>query len=284
MKLYAAFALFHRLIQGSESNIEGVVPRLWITHRGVSSVKKRLAVLKQAAQAIYDTLHTDELSNEDLVEIHVGMDRMDNTLLELHHAIEGYSFKWGRRSKKRIIPVPKAGSTIPMTLIVPVFVDCIVDGFLVGSTSAISLRAGLILGQLNRWTVSKVCSTYLIFAVHMMSGFANMIEMGFLGMAVSLRVRKCTGSSALSRFTVLVLPPLVMLAAALGGALSGDAAKAHPVVFIGFISFGIVALLYLVVNELLVEAREAQGGKEYWWTAMVLFVGIYSVVLLDMAV
>jgi ZIP family zinc transporter len=108
-----------------------------------------------------------------------------------------------------------------------------------------------------------------------------MIEMGFLGLAVSLRVRKCTGSSALARTTVLVLPPLVMLAAALVGALSGAAARAHPVVYIGFISFGIVALLYLVVNELLVEAREAQAGKEYWWTAMVMFVGIYSVMVLD---
>lgn len=111
-----------------------------------------------------------------------------------------------------------------------------------------------------------------------------MIEMGFLGLAVSLRVRKCTGSSTLARYTSLILPPLIMLAAALVGALGGSAARSHPVVYIGFISFGIVALLYLVVNELLVEAREAQSGKEYWWTAMVLFVGIYSVVLLDMLV
>lgn len=170
----------------------------------------------------------------------------------------GYSFKWGRRGKKKIIPVPKAGSFIPMSLIVPVFVDCIVDGFLVGSTSAVSPRAGIILG------------------------LANMIEMGFLGLAVSLRIRKCTGSSATARGLVLVLPPLVMLLAAGVGAFSGALARAHPVVFIGFISFGIVALLYLVVNELLVEAREAQEGKEYWWTAMVLFLGIYSVILLDM--
>jgi len=170
----------------------------------------------------------------------------------------GYSFKWGRRGKKKIIPVPKAGSFIPMSLIVPVFVDCIVDGFLVGSTSAVSPRAGIILG------------------------LANMIEMGFLGLAVSLRIRKCTGSSATARCLVLVLPPLVMLLAAGVGAFSGALARAHPVVFIGFISFGIVALLYLVVNELLVEAREAQEGKEYWWTAMVLFLGIYSVILLDM--
>ena len=238
----------------------GVVPRIWITDRGISAVKRRLNELKQGALAISDALNSGEPTTETLVDIHMGMDRMDNNLNALHLAIEGYSFKWGRRGKKRIIPVPKAGSFIPMGLIVPVIIDCIVDGFLVGSTSAVSPRAGIILG------------------------IANMIEMGFLGLAVSLRVSKCTGSSTVARTTVLVLPPLIMLGAAVIGAVSGALARAHPVVFIGFISFGIVALLYLVVNELLVEAREAQGGKEYWWTAMVLFVGIYSVMVLDMII
>jgi hypothetical protein len=141
------FALPTRLIQGAESNIEAVVPRLWITDRGINAVKRRLAELKQGAQTIYDALHTEQLSPEAIADIHVGMDRMDAQLHELHKAVEGYSFKWGRRGKKRIIPVPKVGSFIPMTLIVPVIVDCVVDGFLVGSTSAISLRAGIILGK-----------------------------------------------------------------------------------------------------------------------------------------
>ncbi len=134
-------------MQGSESNIEAVVPRLWITDRGISTVKKRLAELKQGALTIHEALHSEQLSPEAIAAIHVGMDRMDTQLHELHMAVEGYSFKWGRRGKKRIIPVPKAGSFIPMTLIVPVIVDCIVDGFLVGSTSAISPRAGIILGK-----------------------------------------------------------------------------------------------------------------------------------------
>ena len=81
---------------------------------------------------------------------------MDNHLNQLHKTIEGYSFKWGRRGKKRIIPVPSAGSFIPMTLIVPVVVDCIVDGFLVGSTSAISPRAGLILGTIMLYSMLYV--------------------------------------------------------------------------------------------------------------------------------
>lgn len=249
-----------RLIQGSGSDIEGVVPRLWITDQGVKNLHEKMSELRRGIGSLHRSLSSDELNRDSLIHIHNEIDQMDNNINQLHQTVENYSFKWGRRGKKRIIPIPKSGSYIPMGLIIPVTVDCIVDGFLVGSTSAISFRAGVILS------------------------LANMIEMGFLGLAVSVRIQKCTASSASARMTSLIFPPLVMLLSSGLGAACGASARAHPVVYIGFIAFGIVALLYLVVNELLVEAREALGGEEYWWTAMVLFVGIYSVILLDMVI
>lgn len=266
--------MYIRLIQGSGSDIEAVVPRLWITEKGMHTVQRRLDLLKQGAESLSAALNLNDdnnnatttannhipISRDLLIDIHVNMDHMDHQILQLHKTVEGYSFKWGRRGKKQIIPVPKTGSFVPMSLIIPVIVDCIVDGFLIGSTSAISLRAGIILS------------------------FANMIEMGFLGLAVSVRVKSCTGSSMCARYSSLIVPPLIMLAASILGALSGSAAMSHPMVYIGFISFGIVSLLYLVVNELLVEAREALAGQEYWWTAMILFAGIYSVILMDILV
>lgn len=111
---------------------------------------------------------------------------------------------------------------------------------------------------------------------------ANCIEMGFLGIAVSMRIRKCTASSVYARYAALIVPPLVMLCTSVLGAFVGAAARAQPMLYIGFISFGIVALLYLVVNELLVEAREALSGQESWWSGMVIFVGIYLVLILDL--
>lgn len=204
-----------------------------------------------------EVLSSDQLNSESIIEIHNNLANMDDQLNLLHDSVEAYSFKWGRRGKKRKIPIPSTGSKIPLSLLIPVTVDCVMDGFLVGSTSAISLRAGVVLG------------------------FANFIEMGFLGLAVSVRVQKCTGSSLLMRYTSLIVPPLIMLLSAVVGSLCGVLARIHPRVYIGFISFGIVALLYLVVNELLVEAREALGGQEYWWTAMILFAGIYAVILMD---
>eukprot|EP01034_Spumella_vulgaris_P022805 gene22805-28970_t len=248
-----------RLIQGSESNIVGVVPRLWITESGKLSLRDGIVDLKQGAASLVRFLHQDKHDTESLVEIHRNMAEMDNQITHLHETVEEYSFKWGRRGHKRaLIIIPQTGSHIPLGLIIPVTVDCIVDGFLVGTTCSISHRAGIILA------------------------LANCIEMGFLGLAVSMRIRNCTASSVYTRYAALILPPFIMFLSSVLGAFIGAAARAQPMVYIGFISFGVVALLYLVVNELLVEARESLAGIEQWWTGMVIFIGIYMVLILDM--
>lgn len=132
-----------------------------------------------------------------------------------------------------------------------------VDGFLIGVALALSKRAGCILA------------------------IANCLEMAFLGMAVSIRVRKCTGSSTFVRYACITVPPLIMLAATMLGSLAGSISKSYPILFVTFVAFGVIALLYLVFNELLVEARDAQEGDIRWWVTAVIFVGIYAVLLTD---
>ena len=57
-----------------------------------------------------------------------------------------------------------------------------------------------------------------------------------------------------------------MLAGAVIGAAIGDASKATPAVFTGFVAFGVVALLFLVTHELLIEAHEALKVRQlYGW-------------------
>jgi hypothetical protein len=51
--------------------------------------------------------------------------------------------------------------------------------------------------------------------------------------------------------------------------------------FIAFVAFGVVALLFLVCNELLIEARNAQGEDEKWWISLCIFAGVYVVLLAD---
>ena len=106
--------------------------------------------------------------------------------------------------------------------------------------------------------------------------------MAFLGMAVAMRVRKCTGSAAWVRYGALIAPPVMMWLAAAFGACVGSASRSYPIIFVSFVGFGVIALLYLVINELLVEARETmeEVGK-VWYVECIIFVGIYVVISID---
>ena len=75
-----------------------------------------------------------------------------------------------------------------------------------------------------------------------------------------------------AQYAALMAPPVAMLGMACAGAMAGEYSEAHcrrpcprpnasdswiqghPLLFVGFVSFGIVALLALVCNELLIEA------------------------------
>ena len=65
------------------------------------------------------------------------------------------------------------------------------------------------------------------------------------------------------------------------GAAVGSAVLDIPILFIIFVSFGIIALLFLVCNELLIEAKSSQGDEEIWWITCMTFLGVYLVLLLD---
>jgi zinc transporter ZupT len=104
-------------------------------------------------------------------------------------------------------------------------------------------------------------------------------------MAYATRLKKCTGSSEDYRAVLTYFPPFIMfLASGLGGWL-GEAAYMGgvPVVFVGFVAFAVVMLLALVCGELLIEAKEAQGGDDKWWAFACVFLGIYCVLMINRA-
>eukprot|EP01036_Dinobryon_divergens_P026725 gene26725-35405_t len=297
---------FRRLLQGSGSRLPSRVPRIFVTDEGRRALQEGLANLKSCGARIKGGLQrmdttASSSAKEIIINIHRDLDFMESEIAALHVTVEGYSFQWRRRATVNKSPLPKLGSTIPASLIFPVIVDCIVDGFLMGSTTAASHRAGFILCM------------------------ATCVEMGFLSLAVSTRINRCTSSSLLARYCAQLCPPLLMLAACVLGSVVGEQLKAHRTMYTAFISFGIVMLLYLVVNDLLVEAREAlskvaevvetpprsnatddsttgndltvvEEGKEMsnsasstpatamstsWWTAVSFFGGVYTVIILD---
>lgn len=240
-----------RLLEGSETTKEGHAP--WMTMERNIEVKKGLVSLRMTVEHLVEHLEETDLDKDVLQEIRWHMDDMDTQLHTLHNQVEKATSRWSRHHHDLV--TTNEGDTLPMQLVVPVTMDCFVDGFLIGITSSISFSAGIILA------------------------LANCLEMGFLGMAYSARLVKCTGSSYFVRTIALYGPPLLMWASACVGAALGDATKALSAVFIGMVAFGSVSLLFLVCNELLIEAREAQGDDERWWISAMVFLGIYIVLM-----
>ena len=54
--------------------------------------------------------------------------------------------------------------------------------------------------------------------------------------------------------------------------------------YVILVSFGIVSLLFLVCNELIIEAKNSQGDDEKWYVGGTIFFGVYVVLLIDMLI
>jgi hypothetical protein len=47
------------------------------------------------------------------------------------------------------------------------------------------------------------------------------------------------------------------------------------------VAFSIVALLFLVTQELLISAHEGTGGEDLWYVTVWVFIGLAVVVLME---
>ncbi|CAJ1337768.1 unnamed protein product, partial [Effrenium voratum] len=103
-------------------------------------------------------------------------------------------------------------------------------------------------------------------------------EMGFLGLSFSASLQNAT-RAAWKILVVASLPPLVLLLSGLGGNWLGEMFRENPAAFIAFISFSIVALLFLVTQELLNEAQEVARGSAL--INAVFFLGLLAGILLE---
>ena len=69
---------------------------------------------------------------------------------------------------------------------------------------------------------------------------------------------------------------VVVLAAGLGGMMA-DTLSHSPIAFIGMISFGSSALLFMVAEELLLDAHES--GEHVWWVDLQLYTGFFASII-----
>jgi zinc transporter ZupT len=244
-----------RLLQGSECGKDDKIDfrKTWLTDDKKLAIKNEVKVLNHIVEHLMDHLSSAHIGPESIQEIHDHMQDMDRHIIHFHDYVDRWTWKW----KSTDLVETTLGDVLPNSLIIPVTIDCFVDGFLIGVTIAISPKAGYVLAA------------------------ANCLEMGSLGMAYSSRIAKCTGSSLIYRQLAVLVPPLIMLlASGLGAAVAGYS-DGLPAAFVAFVAFGVFALISLVCCELIIEAREVQDAEDMWWMELFIFIGIYLVIMIE---
>ncbi|GGO31409.1 ZIP family metal transporter [Deinococcus humi] len=137
-------------------------------------------------------------------------------------------------------------------LLAAVGIDILIDGLLIGVGFAAGERVG----------------TLLVVALT--------LELLFLGLSVAASLGQRGASRGRSILTVGGLSLLVIVGAALGGTLL-QGLSGLPLEIV--LSFGAAALLFLVTEELLVEAHEV---KETPWITSAFFLGFIALYLIEL--
>ena len=170
---------------------------------------------------------------------------------------------------------------VPWSFVIAVSVDAFVDGL---------YNAWACEHTLNGWEYTLFFFILLVgflsglsfhakpIAGYIMAG-ATCIEMGFLGITF---VGTLQASASRFKLAAICFVPLVTML--FGGFLSGvigEVVRPGTAVFEGLIAFCIVALLFLVTQELLAGAHENLEGKEIVWVNMMIFLGILIVIAVE---
>jgi zinc transporter, ZIP family len=146
-----------------------------------------------------------------------------------------------------------AKESIPIGLLVAVGVDILLDGFLIG----VSFSAGAKQGQLLT--------------------FALTLELLSLGLAVATAL----GKSVHNRQRVLTITSLLFLLIVVGSGIGVVLIQYIPLALMEVVlSFGLAALLYLVTEELLVEAHKEPESP---MATGMFFIGFLIFLLLGMS-
>ena len=140
-------------------------------------------------------------------------------------------------------------------LVIAAAVDVFIDGLLIGVSFDVGLEAGIIIT------------------------IALAIELLFLTLSLAASLAKAGKSKTRIILTTIVLSALVLLGATIGGTLLQGI---HGSALEGILAFAVAALLYLVTEELLVEAH--RGEEDSSFSTTMFFVGFLIVLILDTAV
>jgi zinc transporter, ZIP family len=138
----------------------------------------------------------------------------------------------------------------PVAMLAAVGIDILVDGLVLGLAFLAGERAGLLL------TVALT------------------LEVLFLGLTVTAELAE----TMKSRGRIVAIIAALALLLPIGAGIAVPVAALSPPVIVGFLSFGLMALLYLVTEELLVEAHERPDTP---FISAMFFVGFLGLLLIE---
>ena len=138
----------------------------------------------------------------------------------------------------------------PIAMLGAVGVDILIDGLVLGLAFVAGGKAGILLT------------------------IALTLEVLFLGLTVTTEL----GETIRSKARIVVITVGIALLLPIGAALATPVALLPPVVIAGFLSFGLMALLYLVTEELLVEAHEKPDTP---LISAMFFIGFLGLLLIE---
>lgn len=108
----------------------------------------------------------------------------------------------------------------------------------------------------------------------MLLTIALTLEVLFLGLTVTTEL----GEMVKSKVRIVGITAGIALLLPAGAALATPVSTFPPVVIAGFLSFGLMALLYLVTEELLVEAHEKPDTPP---VSAMFFIGFLGLLLIE---
>lgn len=145
----------------------------------------------------------------------------------------------------------ESNNKLPIGFVVSVFIDIFIDGLLIGIAFLTGEKGGVLIT------------------------IALSIEIIFLGIATSSTLKDKNLNQLLKVVIILVLSLTIPIAAGLGLVLFKNIS---PNLMGGVLAFGTSALLYLVTEELLVEAHQA---TEKFWMPAFFFLGFLLILILE---
>lgn len=138
----------------------------------------------------------------------------------------------------------------PLAMLGAVGVDILIDGLVLGLAFIAGAKAGLLLT------------------------IALTLEVLFLGLTITTEL----GETVRSKVRIIGITVGIALLLPIGAALATPVALFPPVIIAGFLSFGLMALLYLVTEELLVEAHEKPDSP---LISAMFFIGFLGLLLIE---